>query len=84
MLLASKWIHLFDRPLALQYTYDAQVTNEDFPSTDTTAFWSRNLYLSIYGVLGLLQSVAIMLGTVVLSVGTLNAATTLHGTMLKR
>ena len=45
---------------------------------------NRNLYLSVYGVLGLLQSVAIMLGTVVLSVGTLNAATSLHGTMLSR
>jgi ABC-type multidrug transport system fused ATPase/permease subunit len=44
----------------------------------------RNLYLTVYGLLGLFQSVFIMLGVTVLSVGTLNAATKLHGTMLER
>jgi ABC-type multidrug transport system fused ATPase/permease subunit len=45
---------------------------------------NRNLYLTVYGLLGLFQSVFIMLGVTVLSVGTLNAATKLHGTMLER
>ena len=42
---------------------------------DVNVFYFRNLYLTVYGLLGLFQSVFIMLGTTVLSVGTLNAAT---------
>ncbi len=56
-------------------------------STDPTAstdIGSRNKYLSVYGVLGLLQATFIMVGTVLISVGTLNAATKLHATMLSR
>lgn len=42
------------------------------------------MYLSVYGVLGLLQAIFIMLSAIILSVGTLNAASKLHGTMLER
>ena len=44
----------------------------------------RNKYLSVYGVLGLLQALFIMVGTVAISIGTLNAASKLHATMLRR
>ena len=44
----------------------------------------RNKYLSVYGVLGLLQSGFIMVGTIMISIGTLNAASKLHKTMLYR
>ncbi|TRY61972.1 hypothetical protein TCAL_10708 [Tigriopus californicus] len=50
-------------------------------STDTSV---RNLYLSVYGVLGLFQSLAIMTGTCFVMIGTLNAAAKLHSTMLHR
>lgn len=56
-------------------------------STDpaaSTDIATRNKYLSVYGVLGLLQALFVMTGTVTISVGTLNAATKLHGTMLSR
>ena len=44
----------------------------------------RNKYLTVYGLLGLGQSITIMIATVLLSVFTLNAATLLHNTMLTR
>ncbi len=56
-------------------------------STDpmaSTDIPTRNKYLSVYGVLGLLQSVFIMIATVLLSIGTLNAASKLHENMLSR
>ena len=45
---------------------------------------NRDMYLSVYGVWGLLQAVFIMVGTVIISVGTLNAASLLHSAMLTR
>ena len=44
----------------------------------------RNMYLGVYGTLGVLQSLSVMMGTVFLSIFTLNAATKLHNTMLMR
>jgi ATP-binding cassette subfamily C (CFTR/MRP) protein 1 len=44
----------------------------------------RNMYLAIYGALGVLQSLAIMAATTVLSIFTLNAAIKLHHSMLMR
>ena len=56
-------------------------------STDpeaSTVVSVRNKYLSVYGVLGFLQSGFIMVGTIMISIGTLNAASKLHKTMLYR
>ena len=50
----------------------------------TTSIAVRNKYLTVYGVLGLFQSVCIMMATVLTSVFTLRAATLLHSTMLLR
>ena len=50
-------------------------------STDTGV---RNKYLGIYGILGMLQSLFILLASAYVMVGTLNAATKMHGTMLAR
>ena len=50
-------------------------------STDTSV---RDMYLGVYGAFGLFQSVFVMMGSVVLSISCLNAATTLHETMLER
>eukprot|EP00095_Tigriopus_kingsejongensis_P007287 maker-scaffold313_size211302-snap-gene-0.9 protein:Tk07287 transcript:maker-scaffold313_size211302-snap-gene-0.9-mRNA-1 annotation:"multidrug resistance-associated protein 1 isoform x4" len=50
-------------------------------STDTSV---RNMYLGVYGVLGLFQAVFIMAGTVFISIACLNAAITMHATMLQR
>ena len=44
----------------------------------------RNMYLGVYGALGILQSLSIMVATTVLSIFTLNAAIKLHHTMLMR
>ena len=56
-------------------------TADPLASTDVGV---RNKYLAVYGVLGLLQGLAIMVATVLLSVFTLSAATKLHSTMLMR
>lgn len=50
----------------------------------TTDEPTRNKYLTVYGVLGFLQSLSIMLATVCMAYFTLNAATKLHRTMLAR
>ena len=50
-------------------------------TTDTS---TRDMYLGIYGLLGTLQSVFIMFAVSAVMVGTLNAATRLHATMLYR
>lgn len=44
----------------------------------------RNKYLILYGVLGLLQALAVMLGTIAIMIGTLRASTDLHNNMLAR
>jgi len=44
----------------------------------------RNMYLAVYGGLGVLQSLSIMVATTVLSIFTLNAAIKLHHSMLMR
>ncbi len=75
--------HLFCK-LSPSLNNQWQVSGDQSNKTTFWIWFFRNLYLSVYGILGFLQSITIMLGTVVLSVGTLNAATTLHGTMLKR
>ena len=43
---------------------------------------TRNMYLSVYGVLGVLSAVVLGYSTVVAAVGGLNASTKLHDTML--
>lgn len=56
-------------------------------STDplaTTDIGVRNKYLIVYGVLGFFQSGFIMVATACVMIGTLNAATKLHSTMLFR
>ena len=50
-------------------------------STDTSV---RDKYLGIYGGLGMLQSLFILLASSYVMIGTLNAATKMHGTMLAR
>ena len=50
----------------------------------TTQIPTRNMYLAVYGVLGLFQGISIMIGTVFFAKYTLNAATKLHKTMLQR
>ena len=50
----------------------------------TTQISTRNMYLAVYGVLGLFQGLSIMMGTVLFAKYTLNAATKLHKTMLVR
>ena len=50
----------------------------------TTQIPTRNMYLAVYGVLGLFQGISIMIGTVFFAIYTLNAATKLHKTMLQR
>ena len=47
--------------------------------TDTSV---RDMYLGIYGLFGILQSVGVMVGTVILNIACLNAAVKLHTTML--
>jgi ATP-binding cassette subfamily C (CFTR/MRP) protein 1 len=42
----------------------------------------RNMYLGVYGVLGVMQSISIMVATTVTSIFTLNAAIKLHQSML--
>ena len=44
----------------------------------------RNKYLSVYGVLGFLQGIFVMLGALSLALSTLNAASKLHQSMLMR
>jgi ATP-binding cassette subfamily C (CFTR/MRP) protein 1 len=44
----------------------------------------RNMYLGIYGALGLIQSISIMIATTLLAIFTLNAAIKLHQSMLMR
>ena len=44
----------------------------------------RNMYLGVYGALGFLQSISIMVATTVISIFTLNAAIKLHRSMLMR
>lgn len=54
-------------------------------STDplaTTDEGVRNMYLAVYGVLGFLQSTFILLASTFVMVGTLNAASKLHASML--
>ena len=55
----------------------------DDPLASTDVF-TRNKYLAVYGVLGFFQSLFIMAATVLVSVFTLKAASTLHSTMLMR
>jgi len=50
----------------------------------STVLAVRNKYLVVYGVLGVLQSLAIMSATLLCQVFTLNAASLLHSTMLMR
>ena len=50
----------------------------------STVLAVRNKYLVVYGVLGVLQSLAIMAATLLCQVFTLNAASLLHSTMLMR
>ena len=47
--------------------------------TDTSV---RDMYLGIYGLFGILQSIGVMIGTVILNIACLNAAVKLHTTML--
>ena len=47
--------------------------------TDTSV---RDMYLGIYGLFGILQSLGVMIGTVILNIACLNAAVKLHTTML--
>jgi ATP-binding cassette, subfamily C (CFTR/MRP), member 1 len=42
----------------------------------------RNMYLGVYGVLGIMQSISIMVATTVISIFMLNAAIKLHQSML--
>ena len=56
-------------------------TSDPLATSDTS---TRDKYLAVYGVLGLLQSLSIMVATVLLSVFTLRAATLLHSSMLMR
>ena len=42
----------------------------------------RNLYLGIYGLFGLLQSVFILTAVIIITIGTLRASTILHRDML--
>jgi ATP-binding cassette, subfamily C (CFTR/MRP), member 1 len=44
----------------------------------------RNMYLGVYGALGVMQSISIMVATTVISIFTLNAAIKLHQSMLMR
>ena len=44
----------------------------------------RNMYLGVYGTLGVLQSATVMIATLFFGIFTLNAAVTLHNTMLMR
>ena len=50
----------------------------------TTQVSTRNMYLIVYGILGLFQGLSIMMGTVFFAKYTLSAATKLHKTMLLR
>ena len=50
----------------------------------TTSESKRNMYLAVYGVLGLFQGLCIMIGSLLLAIFTLNAALKLHSTMLLR
>ena len=50
----------------------------------STQISTRNMYLSVYGVLGLMQGLCIMIGSLLLAIFTLNAAFKLHSTMLFR
>jgi len=42
----------------------------------------RNLYLGVYGALGGLSAIAIMISSLFVAVGGLNASSKLHNTML--
>jgi ATP-binding cassette, subfamily C (CFTR/MRP), member 1 len=44
----------------------------------------RNMYLGVYGVLGVMQSISVMVATTIISIFTLNAAIKLHHSMLMR
>ncbi len=44
----------------------------------------RNMYLSVYGVMGFLQSCSVLLAVIIITVGTLRASVTLHRQMLER
>merc|ERR1719210_2596428 len=50
----------------------------------STQISTRNMYLAVYGVLGLFQGLCIMIGSLLLAIFTLNAAFKLHSTMLFR
>eukprot|EP00095_Tigriopus_kingsejongensis_P010546 maker-scaffold349_size200065-snap-gene-1.33 protein:Tk10546 transcript:maker-scaffold349_size200065-snap-gene-1.33-mRNA-1 annotation:"multidrug resistance-associated protein 1 isoform x1" len=56
-------------------------STDPLATTDTSV---RDKYLAVYGVLGLLQSIAIMIATCFVMIGTLNAAAIMHKTMLQR
>nr|CAD7445720.1 unnamed protein product [Timema bartmani] len=51
-------------------------------TTNLTETNPQELYLGVYGMLGLGQVVCVCIGTLTVSVGTINAANTLHNTML--
>ncbi len=45
---------------------------------------ATNMYLAVYGVLGLLQSAFVLVGTACLMAGTLDASAKMHSTMLHK
>ncbi|CAG2062175.1 unnamed protein product [Timema podura] len=51
-------------------------------TTNLTETNPQELYLGVYGLLGLGQVVCVCIGALTVSVGTINAANTLHNTML--
>jgi len=59
----------------------SQWVDDPLASTDDAV---RNMYLIVYALLGIFQSIAIMIATILFSVYTLDAARKLHNTMLLR
>jgi ATP-binding cassette subfamily C (CFTR/MRP) protein 1 len=55
------------------WTQDERAATEDF--------W-RNLYVGVYGSFGLLQGIAILIGTLIFALGSLKAARHLHFRLL--
>ncbi len=57
------------------------VWSEDETATEIPR---RNMYLSVYGVLGILQSSCILIAVILITIGTLKASIKLHNQMLVR
>ncbi len=56
-------------------------SEDERASTDTSV---RNLYLGIYGLLGFLQALFILIAVIVITIGTLRASIKLHTEMLAK